>query len=492
MRIDRVHLRNIRCFEDVTLTFQHAAEGDDRSKNWNVIIGENGEGKSSLMRAVALGLMGGVGGGDSVGDFSLWGWVRDGLPEGSKVGGLCLDLVEGQGDVRPGPSSRQPQSRKLGYVFIDGNQDVGLDVPKIDADGNSRVDGDTDEENDLDLGVQFYEKPKQIEPRQENKGYQRFFREIGETYETFLADYDFLLKRVFRRQKGKGWLSAGYGTFRRTTGETRKASAAGDEMVQRFATLFKEDAVIYDSELWLKDIDQPMRTEVFELLCKLLPEVDSVRLDEKTRTVLFDWHGRSVGLDRLSDGYRTMFAFAVDLMRWMQWSRSDTVVRLSDVSGVVLIDEIDTHLHPQWQRQVGHLLTHTFKNIQFIVTTHSPFVAMSAPLGGVTLLKHDGDKVVAKQDLPNVHGWAVDQVLANLFGLSSVYAYDVSAKINEFRDLRLKRATSGLDADEESRLQLLSMELDEQAPDMHYSAALKHDLDLAAEELRLLKEKKDA
>jgi len=89
-------------------------------------------------------------------------------------------------------------------------------------------------------------------------------------------------------------------------------------------------------------------------------------------------NNRLINLNKLSDGYRSIFALIVDLLRWLEMLRSDIEIPLNEASGVVLIDEIDTHLHPKWQREIGFWLTKLFPNMQFIVTTHSPFVAMAA------------------------------------------------------------------------------------------------------------------
>ncbi len=86
----------------------------------------------------------------------------------------------------------------------------------------------------------------------------------------------------------------------------------------------------------------------------------------------------------------------------------------------MLIDEIDAHLYPKWQRQVGFTFTKFFPNIQFIVTSHSPFVAMAAGDGAITVLEKQGNVVTAKQSVPYVRGWAVEQVFIQLFGMLSL------------------------------------------------------------------------
>ena len=85
---------------------------------------------------------------------------------------------------------------------------------------------------------------------------------------------------------------------------------------------------------------------------------------------------------------------------------------------IVLVDEIDLHLHPKWQQTVIDYLSERFVNTQFIVTAHSPLIIQSKRTANVILLDRDGDKVVARQDLDAIKEWRVDQILtSDLFGL---------------------------------------------------------------------------
>lgn len=87
---------------------------------------------------------------------------------------------------------------------------------------------------------------------------------------------------------------------------------------------------------------------------------------------------------------------------------------------VVLVDEIDLHLHPRWQRKlIGHLTEH-FPNTQFIATAHSPLVVQAAAGANLAVLRRAGDHVVIDNDVEAVRGWRIDQVYtSDLFGLES-------------------------------------------------------------------------
>jgi predicted ATP-binding protein involved in virulence len=86
---------------------------------------------------------------------------------------------------------------------------------------------------------------------------------------------------------------------------------------------------------------------------------------------------------------------------------------------IVLVDEIDLHLHPKWQRTIMELLTKDFKNTQFIVTAHSPLVVQAAQDTNIVLLRREGDRVVIDNNPEIIDNWRVDQILTSLFELPS-------------------------------------------------------------------------
>jgi len=95
----------------------------------------------------------------------------------------------------------------------------------------------------------------------------------------------------------------------------------------------------------------------------------------------------------LPDGVRTMLAMAGDMARRALWLNPDLGADAAKLTpGVVLIDEIDLHLHPSWQRHVVDDLKRAFPKVQFVVTTHSPFIIQSAQPGEVyDLESEDGE-----------------------------------------------------------------------------------------------------
>lgn len=116
-------------------------------------------------------------------------------------------------------------------------------------------------------------------------------------------------------------------------------------------------------------------------------------------------------VEELSDGERSLVVLGFDIGRRLaQLNPSDPTPTTSG-QGVVLIDEIDLHLHPQWQRRIIASLTSAFPRIQFIATTHSPQVVGETPMGQAILLREDGTSEVLDESLGRDSGWILRHVM---------------------------------------------------------------------------------
>jgi hypothetical protein len=124
-----------------------------------------------------------------------------------------------------------------------------------------------------------------------------------------------------------------------------------------------------------------------------------------------------VPVSELGLGYQSTLAWVVDLASRLFTAFPDSPDPLAEPC-VVLVDEIDIHLHPRWQRTLLEEISAIFKNAQFIVTAHSPLIVQAAPDANVAVLRRRGDHVTIEQGPGEVRGWRVDQILtSDLFGL---------------------------------------------------------------------------
>ncbi|MDT7603691.1 MAG: hypothetical protein QOF61_1688 [Acidobacteriota bacterium] len=149
-----------------------------------------------------------------------------------------------------------------------------------------------------------------------------------------------------------------------------------------------------------------------------------------------------VSIKDLSLGYKTLIAWMVDFASRMFDRYPESRNPLAEPA-VVLVDEIDLHLHPKWQRTLMGYLSERFPNTQFIATAHSPLVVQAASDANIVLLKRVGDHVIIENDVKAIHGWRVDQILtSDLFGLESARPPQFDVPLEErARLLSKKRLT---------------------------------------------------
>jgi len=339
--IRRVVLENVRCFEHLDFKFEpHGG----RSAGWTVVTGDNGAGKTTLLKAVALALVGP----DAARTLvpSMRGWVR----EGSKEATIAVEIVAGEQDRfrRTGPPQKRPFWSKLRLSNGSG--------PEVTLSQGSKKRG----------------------------------KKRGAADGPWAENPD-------------GWFSAGYGPFRRLYGASPNAQRvmSGPGRVARYATMFLEDATLGECELWLTDLSHKKlekREKETEILDQVLPLLNDdflrngVRVDRVDSEGLWlrDAAGVSLRLADMSEGYRAALAMLVDILRHMidvhghyrfnEHVDGHLAVRYP---GVVLVDEVDSHLHPEWQRLIGFWLKERFPNVQFVVTTHSPIICQAADEDGI-------------------------------------------------------------------------------------------------------------
>ena len=120
-------------------------------------------------------------------------------------------------------------------------------------------------------------------------------------------------------------------------------------------------------------LGNPAVAAISNALTTFLGGFENLRVQEKPLRLLVDKAGVALDLSQLSDGERSFLAMICDLGRRLTLANPLLDDPLHG-AGVVLIDELELHLHPKWQREASEKLRRTFPNIQFIATTHSPFV----------------------------------------------------------------------------------------------------------------------
>lgn len=265
----------------------------------------------------------------------------------------------------------------------------------------------------------------------------------------------------------------GYGPFRRISGASADvADTMRAPVLERFVTLFKESASLSEADTWLRDLNykklegKPQAAEqlatVLELLNdELLPngvQIDKVDSDglwlRDAQDLALTWHD-------MSDGYRSALALLCDIVRHMfkHFGTASITRRNGEghleitAPGVVLIDEVDAHLHPEWQREIGFWLKRHFPAIQFIVTSHSPIICQAADENGLFVLPNPGSggqlRALSQDEYWQVVSSKSDTILRSpAFGLDNTRSPRAVAARADYADLQAKR-NAGLALNEE-------------------------------------------
>lgn len=185
------------------------------------------------------------------------------------------------------------------------------------------------------------------------------------------------------------------------------------------------------------------RDQIIEILKALLPDVDDVRFsasEQELSAPVVEFHTPYgwVRLKDLSLGYRTLLTWMVDLASRLFDRYPKSANPLAEPA-VVLVDEIDLHLHPRWQRTLLGFLSERFPNTQFIATAHSPLVVQAAEDANIVLLRREGDHVVIDNDVERIKNWRVDQILTSeLFGLESARPPQIDPALEERKKILSK------------------------------------------------------
>jgi len=223
----------------------------------------------------------------------------------------------------------------------------------------------------------------------------------------------------------------------------------------RVDNLFNPFEPLNDASAWLLSrpdaaFDHIARS--LKILLQLGPRDRLVRRDGRVEAELF---GATIPLEELSDGYQSLLALTTDIMRVMQqrWPAMEIA------EGIVVLDEIGSHLHPRWRMRVVGGLRQVFPRVQFLASTHDPLCLRGLLTGEVAVMRRDGTgPIVALTDLPSIRGLRVDQLLTSeYFGLSSTIDPDLEDRFGEYyRLLALRKPTAA----QRGRIRALKAELD--------------------------------
>ena len=163
-----------------------------------------------------------------------------------------------------------------------------------------------------------------------------------------------------------------------------------------------------------------------ECLLEVFPNYRNLRVEDRPTRFVIEKDGQEISFELLSDGEKCYITLVLDIARRLSL-QDEGFKPIQECEQLILIDEVDLHLHPSWQLGVVSNLERKFPNCQFFVTSHSSLVLSSLNEDNQVVVLRDGRKVELS-DIP--YGDNGDYILKRFFGLKSVRNPEVQAQID--------------------------------------------------------------
>lgn len=416
MYIQKVQIKNIRSIENLTLEFPEPA-------GWHVLIGDNGSGKSTILKALALTIIG------PKESLALRLNFDDFISKGKQEGWVEIEVQRHESDSYSGNARPLTRPFKAGISLL--RQQNGLSSSS---------------------GGQIKEK----------------------------ASYRYAQKHIWSSRSG--WFATSFGPFRRFSGGNKDWEKVyySNPRAASHLSVFGEDVALTESLEWLislkyKSLEKDEEATLTLLRLKrfinegaLLPHGAKIKEVSSEGVAIEDGYGQTISVQEMSDGFRSILSLTFELIRQMVRiygvravlkDRSSGSIEV-DIPGIVMIDEIDAHLHPTWQTRIGQWFLKHFPRIQFIVTTHSPLICRAAEHGSIWRLSGP-DKDFRTYRLENterdrlIYGNVLEALGTEVFGSHIVRSESSQEKLERMAKLNIKSIRGQISETEKEELQQL-------------------------------------
>jgi predicted ATP-binding protein involved in virulence len=423
MYIQKAEITNIKSIEHFEIEFKNPA-------GWHVLIGDNGSGKTTIVKAIALGLIG----------------------------------------VEKSKSLRENWRNWANYKK--GKLNINLTILR-----DERIDIlDLNNKNISEILLNKKELPIELSAITDEKDELSLMQSVSSS----ISPHQYFMSSYIK----KGFFSSSYGPYRRFEGGNSEweeiYSNPTLDRLSSHLSIFNESVALTEPIKWLKDLnyktlEKNQESEhTLENLKKLINSEDFLPHNSKLEKIssdgvfFTDGNGATIAVNQMSDGYRSILSLTFELIRQLvRVYGSEKVFKniekgemFIDLPGVVLIDEIDAHLHPTWQTRIGQWFLKYFPQLQFIVTTHSPLVCRACEKGSIWRLKAPGSdeesgEVTGIDRDRLIYGNILDAYGTGVFGENTSISKDSNEMLNRLSELNVKSMMGLIDKKESEELQEL-------------------------------------
>jgi predicted ATPase len=390
--ITRVYLRDIRAFKRLEIEF-------DKPGSSALIVGDNGDGKSTLLRCIAMGLC-----------------------DESSAAALHREL--------PGDFVRHGRKKGRIEIWLAASAQVSYRIVTT---------------------IKSLETFERVQ--------QRVFKVSKAGKKTPLKQDSFPWKNIFASAYGAGIRTIGTGDFK------------SYQAVDAVYPLFVYSVPLQNPELVVRRLIEAARearsgsprekqvaaetqlSQIKNLLATML------NLNSPDQVILTSTGIEIKGLEdrtelgALGDGYRATITWLVDLLSWWFLYKGTTSARIMPF-GIILVDEVEQHLHPRWQIRIMRLLCKVFPKLQIIATTHSPLVISGSKDLPIHRLDRGDHRVL------NASGWRAEDVYRDVMGLASSRPPPDLELVEEYRRLRVLNLEGKASASDRATLRRLRRNLE--------------------------------
>ena len=420
--LKEISLRDYKCFQGVNV-FPFSKATDKKGKagiyQWTVFLGNNGTGKTNILKVIA---------------------------------NMEPVLVDSNIDKQNADKSEEVEDLFVDMAVAIGNNQISKDLSKAPQYRPKVVERFPSGNYDVSCGFLFSNQQREL-AKKECQNLVRSNTAIPQSNGTVLhmssptrIGYGPHQNSIDPTPELAGFKIYAYGVNR-----IASKSGLNSELGDSADSLFKEDVKLLNFEDWLLQLElaksNPKKKSGAEKVLKrlgeifrkteIMPAIKGFKMDTDdsfNNRILFVCEDGEFKFEDLGYGYQCMLAWVFDFCKRMFDRYPNSENPLAEAA-VVVIDEIDLHLHPKWQRGLLKALTKLFPNTQFIASTHSPMIIQSMDGINLFVLRHqaDGSVKADRMENKNWEGWQMEEILQETMDVEDGYtSEELKEKIDHF------------------------------------------------------------